>query len=191
MSQIYSHLDREELDLSFFIFTTPYVCIDLFFLYFHWNWMITKASSCCFSELPDFTSSKNIGETTIMRYVKCMGAIHQTLLGSGQAPVTPVHRQITHNVYAVVISQAFKLLHGFWYSSIRITKGLKPTSYAVRENGILLQCFEAIFVIQSLFSVLLKRIVHFEIKIWYLSAYPKGIQDVGVFFSSVDPILMF
>ncbi len=34
-------------------------------------------------------------------------------------------------------------------------------------------------------------IVNFEIKIWYLSAYPKGIQDVGVFFSSVDPILMF
>ncbi len=28
----------------------------------------------------------------------------------------------------------------------------------------------------------LKGIVHFEIKIWYLSAYPKGIQDVGVFF---------
>ncbi len=36
-----------------------------------------------------------------------------------------------------------------------------------------------------------KGIVHFEVKIWYLSAYPKGIQDVGVFFSSVDPILMF
>ncbi len=34
----------------------------------------------------------------------------------------------------------------------------------------------------------IKGIVHFEIKIWYLSAYPKGIQDVGVFFSSVDPI---
>lgn len=48
-----------------------------------------------------------------MRYVKCMGAIYQTLLGSGQAPVTPVHRQITHNVYAVIISQDFKLLHGF------------------------------------------------------------------------------
>ncbi len=29
---------------------------------------------------------------------------------------------------------------------------------------------------------ILKGIVHFEIKIWYLSAYPKGIQDVGVFF---------
>ncbi len=40
-------------------------------------------------------------------------------------------------------------------------------------------------------SEILKGIVHFEIKIWYLSAYPKGIQDVGVFFSSVDPILMF
>ncbi len=36
-----------------------------------------------------------------------------------------------------------------------------------------------------------KGIVHFEIKIWYLSAYPKGIQDVGVFLSLVDPILMF
>ncbi len=41
------------------------------------------------------------------------------------------------------------------------------------------------------FCSLIKGIVHFEIKIWYLSAYPKGIQDVGVFFSSVDPILMF
>ncbi len=37
----------------------------------------------------------------------------------------------------------------------------------------------------------IKGIVHFEIKIWHLSVYPKGIQDVGVFFSSVDPILMF
>ncbi len=37
----------------------------------------------------------------------------------------------------------------------------------------------------------LKGVVHFEIKIWYLSAYPKGIQDVGAFFSSVDPILIF
>ncbi len=42
-----------------------------------------------------------------------------------------------------------------------------------------------------LHSFALKGIVHFEIKIWYLSAYPKDIQDVGVFFSSVDPILMF
>ncbi len=33
---------------------------------------------------------------------------------------------------------------------------------------------------------ILKGIVHFEIKIWYLSAYPKGIQDVGVFFSRVE-----
>ncbi len=40
-------------------------------------------------------------------------------------------------------------------------------------------------------SLWVKGIVHFEIKIWYLSAYPKDIQDVGVFFSSVDPILMF
>ncbi len=39
--------------------------------------------------------------------------------------------------------------------------------------------------------IVFKGIVHFEIKMWYLSAYPKDIQDVGVFFSSVDPILMF
>ncbi len=43
----------------------------------------------------------------------------------------------------------------------------------------------------TVFHFIVKGIVHFEIKIWYLSAYPKGIQDVGVFFSSVDPILMF
>ncbi len=51
-----------------------------------------------------------------------------------------------------------------------------------------------ILCISALFEILakcIKGIVHFEIKIWYLSAYPKGIQDVGVFFSSVDPILMF
>ncbi len=46
-------------------------------------------------------------------------------------------------------------------------------------------------LINKLNLLSLKGIVHFEIKIWYLSAYPKGIQDVGVFFSSVDPILIF
>ncbi len=45
-------------------------------------------------------------------------------------------------------------------------------------------------IIHTLHNII-KGIVHFEIKIWYLSAYPKGIQDVGVFFSSVDPILIF
>ncbi len=50
---------------------------------------------------------------------------------------------------------------------------------------------EIIFVVWSILYLFIKGIVHFEIKIWYLSAYPKGIQDVGVFFSSVDPILMF
>ncbi len=34
----------------------------------------------------------------------------------------------------------------------------------------------------SINKKLFKGIVHFEIKMWYLSAYPKGIQDVGVFF---------
>ncbi len=36
--------------------------------------------------------------------------------------------------------------------------------------------------LDEIWLVELKGIVHFEIKIWYLSAYPKGIQDVGVFF---------
>ena len=36
-----------------------------------------------------------------------------------------------------------------------------------------------------------KGIVHFEIKFWYVLAYLKGIQDVGVFFSAVVSILIF
>jgi len=31
-----------------------------------------------------------------------------------------------------------------------------------------------------------KGIVHFEIKFWYVLAYLKGIQDVGVFVSAVQ-----
>ncbi len=54
-----------------------------------------------------------------------------------------------------------------------------------RHSSFIRSCFPA----QALTEF--KGIVHFEIKMWYLSAYPKGIQDVGVFFSSVDPILMF
>jgi len=36
-----------------------------------------------------------------------------------------------------------------------------------------------------------KGIVHFEIHFWYVLAYLKGIQDVGVFVSSVFSILIF
>ncbi len=59
---------------------------------------------------------------------------------------------------------------------------LRKVKLVLRKCGLILVWY---FVCE------LKGIVHFEIKIWYLSAYPKGIQDVGVFFSSVDPILMF
>ncbi len=52
-------------------------------------------------------------------------------------------------------------------------------------------CIKTLGFCSKIFEMDFKGIVHFEIKIWYLSAYPKGIQDVGVFFSSVDPILMF
>ena len=37
----------------------------------------------------------------------------------------------------------------------------------------------------------LKGIVHFEINVWYVLAYLKGIQDVGVFFPAVVSILIF
>jgi len=37
----------------------------------------------------------------------------------------------------------------------------------------------------------LKGIVHFEINFWYVFAYLKGIQDVGVFVSAVVLIFMF
>jgi len=36
-----------------------------------------------------------------------------------------------------------------------------------------------------------KGIVYFEIDFWYVSAYLKGIQDVGVFVSAVVSILIF
>ncbi len=55
--------------------------------------------------------------------------------------------------------------------------------------GLLKITFNSVIKLTVVLNI--KGIVHFEIKIWYLSAYPKGIQDVGVFFSSVDPILMF
>jgi len=38
---------------------------------------------------------------------------------------------------------------------------------------------------------LVKGIVHFEILFWYVLAYRKGIQDVGVFVSTVVSILIF
>jgi len=37
----------------------------------------------------------------------------------------------------------------------------------------------------------IKGIVHFEINFWYVLAYLKGIQDVGVFVSKVFSILTF
>jgi len=37
----------------------------------------------------------------------------------------------------------------------------------------------------------LKGIVHFEINFWHVLAYLKGIQDVGVFVSSIFSILTF
>jgi len=40
------------------------------------------------------------------------------------------------------------------------------------------------------YSMLVKGIVHFEIDFWYVLAYLKGIQDVGVFVSTVFSILI-
>jgi len=40
-------------------------------------------------------------------------------------------------------------------------------------------------------AVILKGIVHLEINFWYVLAYLKGIQDVGVFVSTVFSILIF
>jgi len=37
----------------------------------------------------------------------------------------------------------------------------------------------------------IKGIVHFEINFWYVLAYLKGIQDVGVFVSTVFSIFIF
>ncbi len=63
----------------------------------------------------------------------------------------------------------------------------------VRDKTSLIEklCVQEHVLLMTKSVIGIKGIVHFEINIWYLSAYPKGIQDVGVFFSSVDPILMF
>jgi len=39
--------------------------------------------------------------------------------------------------------------------------------------------------------VKIKGLVHFEINFWYVLAYLKGIQDVGVFVSTVVSVLVF
>jgi len=39
-----------------------------------------------------------------------------------------------------------------------------------------------------LFGLTIKGIVHFEINVWYVLAYLEGIQDVGVFVSTVFSI---
>jgi len=39
--------------------------------------------------------------------------------------------------------------------------------------------------------IIFKGIIHFEINFWYVLAYLKGIQDVGVFVSTVVSILKF
>ncbi len=44
----------------------------------------------------------------------------------------------------------------------------------------------AIVVFTDVQPVYVKGIVHPKMKIWCLSAYPKGIQDVGDFVSSVE-----
>ncbi len=69
---------------------------------------------------------------------------------------------------------------------------LIPLSFVIFSlNYLTNRLFKESSVKKLMYYIEVKGIVHFEIKIWYLSAYPKGIQDVGVFFSSVDPILMF
>jgi len=42
-----------------------------------------------------------------------------------------------------------------------------------------------------MFSHYIKGIVHFKINFWYVLAYLKGIQDVGVFVFTVFSILIF
>ncbi len=45
---------------------------------------------------------------------------------------------------------------------------------------------ESAKLIEQLITIFLKGIVHPKMKSWCLSAYPKGIQDVGDLVSSVD-----
>ncbi len=58
-----------------------------------------------------------------------------------------------------------------------VKRHFRKASYYISSTEI---CTDESFTLTL--GMYIKGIVHFEIKIWYLSAYPKGIQDVGVFF---------
>ncbi len=80
------------------------------------------------------------------------------------------------------------ILLNFLETFTRLTHVVCNNTYNVQKTNTMGSCIKSVI---AQINIRFKGIVHFEIKIWYLSAYPKGIQDVGVFFSSVDPILMF
>ncbi len=103
--------------------------------------------------------------------------------------------------------QTFECRHKAWFTLLLILDKTQPLfRHSHRTHFCVpLRCFSIVFLCKHEVNghvwllcpcltycvMTFKGIVHFEIKIWYLSAYPKGIQDVGVFFSSVDQILMF
>ncbi len=62
------------------------------------------------------------------------------------------------------------------------SKTSECSNVSKKLSGVLFLMSKSSFLVKLIGKTLLKGIVHFEIKIWYLSAYPKGIQDVGVFF---------
>jgi len=65
-----------------------------------------------------------------------------------------------------------------------------PEDTPIWENAYLLGRVDSIYWTNEPISIL-KGIVHFETNFWYVLAYLKGIQDVGVFVSTVFSMLTF
>ncbi len=103
---------------------------------------------------------------------------------------------ILHIVFCTVCKYVLSICKLFLFFALfgaRSQEFHSPRHLCCGDVTIKVIWFDLIWCLWPLVAIMrtIKGIVHFEIKIWYLSAYSKGIQDVGVFFSSVDPILMF
>ncbi len=128
----------------------------------------------CSSSMPRLSQTCSFPQSLSFQQVQSalIGQLTQCIV-IGRAPQARIG-----NVTALTIIASFSFQGSFISSSPRGEQS------RVTDTVMMLACICST-------QAVVKGIVHFEIKIWYPSAYPKGIQDVGVFFSSVDPILMF
>jgi len=79
--------------------------------------------------------------------------------------------------------QGMTSLFFWWFHCQNLNRSVTSDGFI---QGVVQECQLNITDLFSfLFYSIIKRIVHYEINFWYVLAYLKGIQDVGVFVSTV------